>query len=170
MALNLEATPPPARATSPRKNAAEKRQDKRTSEREEAVNGLFQLGAAGCLMAHQVADGAAIAEHGPNIAHETALLAENNASFAKVIDYITAIGPYAGLLTACLPLILQVAVNHKRLPAEPLAQFGVVSPETLTAKLAAQAAVNQARMMEEAREAEREANEAMARLAENDAA
>lgn len=175
MALDLTRTPapPPKRGSKETKPAAPRpgSMAAKTAEREEAVNGLFQLGAATCMLLRQPADGAAVAEHGPKIAHETAVIAETNASFAKTIDYITAVGPYAGLMTACLPLILQILANHGKVPAEPLAQFGIVTPATLTAKMAAQAAANEARMMLEAQEAQREYAEYMAQIShESDAA
>jgi hypothetical protein len=168
MALDLSkattATPPPKRAaksTVARKAVA----SIKTSEREEALNGLFQLGAAGCLMFGSSADAAAIAQHAPNISRETAGIAETNETFGKYLDYITAIGPYAGLLTAVMPLVLQILVNHKRLPAEPLAGFGVVSPETLNAKMQAEAMQMEMELRQQAQAAEHEAARIQSQMA-----
>lgn len=155
MALDLSGpkTPPPAtkRATASKSYTAAK-----TAAREEGLNGLLQLGSALCLMLGQHADAGAIATHGPNIARETAGVAETNESFGKTLDYLTAVGPYAGLLTAVMPLGLQIAVNHGKLPAEPLSQFGVVAPEQLSQRIALDALRQEAAFAAEKAEFERE--------------
>lgn len=129
MALDLSQpkTPPPAKRPSVRQ-AAER---VKTSARQEGVDGLFQMAAAGCLMAKQYADAQACAEYGPKIAEETAKLAEQNEGVARVLDYITQIGPYAGLLTAVLPFGLQILANHGRVPASALTALGVKDPQIL---------------------------------------
>lgn len=147
MALDLTrtASPPPAKTrATPRVDT--KKQAEVTSTRAEGLNGLFQIGAAGCMMAGQYADAGAFSKHGPTISDEAAKLAETNESFAKTLDYITAIGPYAGLLTAVVPFVLQILVNHHRLPAEPLQQLGVDNPAVMEAKMKAD-------MLKQAREA-----------------
>jgi uncharacterized protein with beta-barrel porin domain len=159
MALDLSGpkTPPPAK----RAPASTARAKVKTNEREEALNGLFQLGSAALLIAKQPADAGAVATHGPNIARETANIAENNDNFAKTIDYITAVGPYAGLLTAVMPLVLQIMVNHNKLPAEPLSAFGVMHPDALTAQAQAKAMHQQAEIMQAQQEAMAEIDEMM---------
>lgn len=132
MALDLTkpVTPPPAHkreaASANKRNSA-----KVTSGREEAVNGLFQIAGALCLMAGQLPDAGTCAMHGPEISKQAALVAESNEGVAKVIDYITAVGPYAGLLAAAMPFALQILVNHKRIPP---GLMGTVAPEMLAAQ------------------------------------
>jgi len=172
MALDLSkaatVSPPPKRGgnTSSR-GAATVRQSLKTTEREEAVNGLFQLGAAITMFAGTPADAATVIHHGPAIAHETAQIAESNESFARVLDYLTSYGPYAALLTACMPMALQILVNHKKIPAEPFANFGVVPTETLEARMRAEAARQQMEMIRQAQRAEAEAAEMAQQLAES---
>lgn len=166
MALDLSAQkPPPLRAaSSPKPRASNNSQRK---QREEGLNGLFQLAGGACLMFGQWADAGACTNHGPNISRETAALAEENASIAKTIDYLTSVGPYAGLLTAVLPFALQILVNHGRIPAHPsLMQIGVLPPDLLSAQSQAEVAKAQAQYAEQMADARREQEEAMRNLAQ----
>jgi hypothetical protein len=169
MALDLSkaatATPPPKRSNA--RSTATVRQSLKTTEREEAVNGLAQLGAAIVMFAGTPTDAATVVHHAPAIAHEAAVIAETNESFARVIDYLTSAGPYAAMFTACLPLGLQILVNHKKIPAEPFANFGVVPSETLEARMRAEAAKQQMQMLRAAQDAEREAAEMAQELADS---
>jgi hypothetical protein len=169
MALDLSKSasvaPPPKRTAS--KGTATVRQSMKTAEREEAVNGLFQLGAAITMFAGTPTDAATVIHHGPAISRETARIAETNESFARVLDYLTNAGPYAALLTAAMPMALQILVNHKKIPAEPFANFGVVPSETLEARMRAEAAKQQLEMIREAQAAEAEAAEMAREMAES---
>jgi hypothetical protein len=133
--------------------------------REEAVNGIFQLGAFGLIVAGQPADAGALGKYGPGIAHEAASLAESNDGMAKAIDYITEAGPYAGLLTAAMPLVLQLLANHKVMKAEHLAGAGVVPPEALAAEVKA----DMARQQIQAQRAQAEAEQELAAMARENA-
>jgi hypothetical protein len=160
--MSLAQAPPRKRATSssvaPRKTQA----DKRT----EAVQGLFDLGSFGCIMMGQYADAAAIGMHGPNISGEVAKLAAADERIAAWIDRLTQVGPYAGLIGATLPLILQVLANHKRLPADKMpSQLGIIPPEALEAKAQAQAMQVAAAIQQEAQQAMDEAERTMADIA-----
>ena len=124
--------------------------------REEAVNGIFQLTAFGLVMAGQQADAGALAKHGGSIAHEAAKVAETSASLGSAIDYITEAGPYAGLITATMPLVLQLLANHKVMKAETLSGAGVVPPETLSAQVKADMARQQIQALRTQQEAEQE--------------
>lgn len=86
------------------------------SAREEAVTGVFQLVQFACVTGGNYADAAAIGAHAENISHEIVELADVNESVAKAIDFLLTAGPYAGLVTACLPLVLQIMANHNRIP------------------------------------------------------
>lgn len=162
MALDLtkaKPTPPPARGPRAAKTPAPLAQD-RIERRAESLGGLFGLGAAGLLMLGQGADSQALTMHGPGIALETAKLAETNEKIAKAADWLDQVGPYAGLLTAVLPLILQLAVNHDRMPAGIM---GTTTPDVLQAQAQANAARAAATMLEAQNEARRDAQEQIAR-------
>jgi hypothetical protein len=149
-----------ATSTKPtRQNAPQAASDK-MGDRERGLNGIFQLGSFGLMMAGQAADAAAVAKHGGPIAHEAAALAESDAGVAKILDYLTTAGPYAGLITACMPLAMQVMVNHKMVRAEVGRQLGIdiVAPEALEA----QAKTVQAKMAVAALHAQREAESELA--------
>lgn len=166
MAVDFSAatvTPPPTRKGGRPRAQAQTVTTKR-HEREEGLNGLFQVVSAGLLMARQPADAAAVAEHGPNISREAAILADQNGNVAKALDYITAVGPFAALLGAAMPLVLQILANHGTIPAAALAPMGVKDPKALQAQyeadalreyLAAQAEQQQA--LEQLAEVQREA-------------
>lgn len=108
--------------------------------REDAVNGIFQLAQLGCIITGQYADAGAITMHGPPIAHEVAELAKENDQIAKVTDWLLQTGPYAALVGACLPLIMQVMVNHNVVPADKMANANVVKPEVLESQIKTQMA------------------------------
>jgi hypothetical protein len=107
-------------------------------ENEEAVNGIFGLGAFALMLVKQPADAMAISIHGPGISHEIAVLAETNETFANLIKYITNVGPYAALVTAVMPLAMQLAVNHEKVSADSIPMDGIVSKQTLLDRAQAQ--------------------------------
>jgi len=147
-------TPPPAKAASKAKPSPT--QNAKRNAREEGVTGLFQLATAVCMMTGQHADAAAFGTHGPKIAPEIASIAEDYDKVGDVIDKLIAVGPFAGLLTAVLPLALQLAVNHGRGNAAVFADFGVVSKETLEAQGQAAAMRQATAAVEAQRQAEAE--------------
>jgi hypothetical protein len=129
----------------------------KTSSREDAINGVLQLGHFGLILARQYADAGALSMHGPAISHEVAELANTNEKIAKTVDYFLEAGPYAGLVTALMPFALQIMVNHKMVKAEHVAGGGVVTPEALEAQ-------TKAAMLRQAQEAIRAQHEAEAEL------
>lgn len=155
---------PPAARKTPNTSmgrASEKAREAKTIEREEGLNGWGQIGVGACLATGQFADAGAVSVHWPNVARETAALADKYESVANVVDKFVAAGPFAGLITAVMPLVFQVLVNHNRMPASPmLAQFGVMPKETL--ELQGQATAM--RMAQEALRAQQEAQAEMAAI------
>lgn len=155
--LKAAATAPPrstkaaARGTVTRRTVAPSTDHAR---RKELVEGVFGLGGLACLMAGQFSDSAAITMHAPGIAHEAATLAETNDGLAKGIDYLTTVGPYAALVTAAMPLVLQLAANHKLVKAEALAGVGVVSPDILESQMKADMLRKQTEAVKAQQEAE----------------
>lgn len=127
-----------------------------TAQREEAVNGLFQLGQLGCIIFGQYADAGAIGLHAPPIAAEAAELAEKNDQVAKGIDLLLQVGPYAGLVAAIMPLVLQIMANHKVIPAEKMSGANIVKPEVLESQIKTQMARQAMEAMRAQQEAERE--------------
>jgi hypothetical protein len=130
--------------------------------RAEAVNGIFQLGQSFLLMAKQYADAAAIGMHGPAISNELVALAETNETIGKGIDFLMTAGPYAGLVTATLPLVLQIATNHGRIPVVGIP--GVTDPKTLQAQMEAEVKTQAAMAIRAALEAQEMAAAAQADL------
>jgi hypothetical protein len=163
----FKAPPRQASGKTAAKVAAQKQADTaaKTGSREEAINGVFQLGHFGLILARQYADAGALSMHGPAVSHEVAELANTNEKIAKTVDYFLEAGPYAGLITALMPLALQIMVNHKLVKAEHVAGGGVVTPEAL----AAQTKAAMLRQAQEAIQAQRDAEaELRAMAAQNE--
>jgi hypothetical protein len=62
------------------------------------------------------------------------VLAETNETFANLIKYITTAGPYAALVTAVMPLAMQLAINHGKMTADAIPMEGIRSKEDLLAE------------------------------------
>lgn len=178
MALDLSSAPvAPPRRTPGTKAAQSKPQtaqvigytNPKTKEREEAANGLFQLAGFGLILTKNYADAGAIGKHSPKISHELALLSEKNDGVAHILDYLTEAGPYAGLITAVMPLTLQLLVNHKILKAEGMSGAGVVSPEALSAEVRADMARQTAEAVRSQQKAENELRQLAAEASANGA-
>lgn len=142
-----------------KKPSAQAAANSKTDQRENGLNGIFQLGAFGLMMANQPADAAAITKHGAPIAHEAALLAETNSGAARMLDYLTEAGPYAGLITAAMPLVIQLLANHQVVKPEVgrAMNLDIVAPEALEAE----AKTAQAQMAVRALHAQRDAEAAL---------
>jgi hypothetical protein len=122
----------------------------KTTARQEALSGIGKLATALLVMKGSYADAGAVAQHGPNVSRETALLAESNEKIASVVDYLTEAGPYMGLISAILPLALQLAANHNRLDASKLSpEFGVLPPDVLEKRIRAEVQEERARLERE---------------------
>jgi len=80
--------------------------------RTEAINGLGQLAQVPLIAFKQYADAAVIGKYWGNVSQELATLAESDPVIAKVVDPLLNVGPYAGLVVAVLPMVVQVLVNH----------------------------------------------------------
>lgn len=105
------------------------------------IAGVLQVPTAALAMAGRFKpvlayDAAAIAIHTPSIAEALNTLAQEEPRVAAVLDRVLAIGPYGAIVGVAVALTAQIAVNHKRLPAEAGAAFGAVEPDTLMASMA----------------------------------
>lgn len=152
--MPIATTPPPITASAPKPPTA--RQTKTAKARTEAVNGIWQLAGFGCMFTGNLADAGAISKHSPAITTELVNLAENDEKVANVIDKLANIGPYGAIMTAMIPMALQILVNHDRFKASPAtAQMGVVPRAALEAEIhmaMAEAEMHAQMMQQEAEE------------------
>lgn len=125
--------------------------------RQEALNGVLQIGQLVTVGMGQLADAGAIGMFGPPMVNETVKLAENNAKVARMVDLLVEVGPYAGILAAGIPFLAQILVNHKVIPAETFANAGVVTPDILAEQM-------KMTLMKQALEAQREQMRMMAEM------
>lgn len=169
MPLDLSSAPAPPPATkrkpAPGRPATKAATQAKKTERAEGLNGIFQIGTFALMMTGQVADAGAVSMHGEAISTQAAELAEADARIGRIIDYITAAGPYMALLSISMPLVLQIMVNHKRIPESAipaLSQVGVMSPGAMENKARADAMKLEMQMRQAALEAEAELREMIA--------
>src|SRR5580700_8256470 len=110
--MPITSAPPPPRNTANISGASPSKATPRvTKEREEAVAQLGMFAQVPLIATKQLADAATIGIHWPKISHEVAVLAETQESIANVIDPLMKVGPYAALIAAALPMLMQLAVN-----------------------------------------------------------
>jgi hypothetical protein len=124
----------PAATTAAKKAANESSAAQLLKDREEGVNGLFQIGQLACIMTGNWADAGAFETHGPNVSRETAQLGARYEKVGKSLDILSQVGPFTAIIGAVVPLILQIAANHNKIPADKVAGFGVVTPTILEAQ------------------------------------
>jgi hypothetical protein len=122
--------------------------------RKEALDGVMQLAQFGCLAFGNFADAGAIGLHGPPLVKEGVDLAGKNKAVAAKVDLLIEYGPYAGLVAAALPFVVQILCNHGLLKANQWANAGVVSAETLEYQMKATIAEQQMDALRKQREAE----------------
>jgi hypothetical protein len=155
-------TPGTSRASRPASQPA----PSRTAARAEAIDGIFQIAGTACVVTKNYADAGAIALHKDAIALETAKVADANEKVAALIDKLTSVGPYAGLLTAVLPLALQLAANHGRIDATKTGGLmGIQTPEVLAAQIRAEMDNKKAEFLREQELAARRASDAQMAVA-----
>lgn len=124
--------------------------------RTEALTGLGQLAQVPLIATKQHADAAVIGKYWGNISQEVATLAESQPAIAKFVDPLLNVGPYAGLVVAVLPMVLQVMVNHGI--AQPGA-MGTVPKNALAAQMEAELAQVELAAMQAQAQAEKAAQE-----------
>jgi len=156
--------PPPIRGTAGRPAAARAPKQSMRQQREEAVAGFGQLAQAPLIALHQYADAGAIGLHWPNVAREVASLADSQEQVARLIDPLIKIGPYTGLITAILPLILQIGVNHNRVPAGAM---GTVPAASLSAQVETAMAAIELQALQQQAEAEMQAQQLRDQIAKS---
>lgn len=156
MPLKTPDKPPAPRAKTQSRPVSVVSPEQRITARREAGEGFLQLLAFGCTLKGWTADAGAITKHGPRLAEEAAKVAESDETTARCLDFLGMAGPLAGLLTAALPLGLQLIANRRIVPAAALSSMGVVEPEVLEAEMRAALLAQQleAKRQAAAREAE----------------
>lgn len=127
---------PEVKVTTPKRNPpAQINEPSIREQRIDAIDGIWQIIGLGCIMTGQYADAGAIDMHGHGISIEAVNLAEKNAGIAKGADTLLQVGPYAAIVAVSMPLIVQVLVNHKVVPAEKMASANVVHPDVLESQV-----------------------------------
>lgn len=104
-----------------RKTTSTPRAKKKTgTDYREAVTGLLQVPAMALTMIgtstkkpEYLADAFMISHHSPGIASAISDIANDRPEVAAVLDKVLKVGPYSALLTALMPLAIQIAANHK---------------------------------------------------------
>lgn len=154
---NLPPVKPSANSATGKARAS--KADVRAQDRVEALTGFGMLAQVPLLATKQYADAGTITQYWPGVAKEIATLADTQPAIAKVIDPLLQVGPYAALITAALPMIMQLAVNHKMMPAGAM---GTVPGTLIGAQVEAGLAQQEIEALRAQREAEKAA-EAMRR-------
>ena len=123
----------PRSSASIKDNAPESAPEEKTKSelRQEALNGVLQVGQLAFLTLGQFSDAGAIGMHGPRLVDEIVSLADNNSKVASKVDLLLEVGPYAGIVAAAIPFLAQFFVNHNVIKAETFANAGVVEPSQL---------------------------------------
>jgi hypothetical protein len=130
--------------------------------RQEALNGVLQVGQLAALTFGQFSDAGAIGMHGPKLVSEVVSLAENNSKVASKVDLLIEIGPYAGIVAAAIPFLAQLFVNHGVVKAELFANAGVVPPDQLEQRMKLTLMQQAMEVQRQQMEMEREMQEARA--------
>lgn len=137
MTINPPVTPPPSKrnasSTPPKKTTPPDNPDQTKQDREDAVNGMWTAATMFCMMGGQWADAGAISMHGPNISREAAALSMRYEKIGNALDALANVSPFANLLGATLPLIFQLAANHKMIPAAGIP--GIKDPGVLESQM-----------------------------------
>lgn len=128
----LAAAPRPRKTTRP---AAPKRNE---PDYRPGILGLLQIPAMGLSMIGRQtknpalqADGYALAMHAPGLAEALNQTAKAQPSVARALDTLMKAGPYGAIIGAMVPLVMQLAANHKLM--NPAPQMGIHDPADLVA-------------------------------------
>ena len=136
----------------------------KAKERSEGLQGWAQIGSLVCISKGWFADAGAIGMHAPGLCDEAARLADDNEQVARVLDYLAMSGPYAALMGAALPLVMQLLVNHGKMPV-PAGVAGVMAPAALESQVKAEMMTMQAEMLKAEAQAKKALADAEAEIA-----
>jgi len=138
MPVNFTETAPPKKTTTTRRATPAPKTispDQIRQDREDALNGLFQLGGVVAMAFGKWADAGAINTHGPTISTETVKIADKYEAVGKSIDALAQVSPFAGLVAAVTPLIIQLAANHKMISPTQASALGATDPQVLSQQM-----------------------------------
>lgn len=124
--------PPKDGAPSPRKTRQYKSKSK--TDYRPGFLGIAQMGAFVASFFSPL-DAVAVTDHAPNIAEAVQVTADNDPKFAAAMDRILSAGPYAALISACVPLAMQVLHNHGHVPGEVVKTMGGRTRDEVTESL-----------------------------------
>jgi hypothetical protein len=96
--------------------------------------GITQLIAAP-LMIVAPEDAWALTQHAPNIVEALQVTSEVSPGLAGLLDRILSVGPWGLVITASLPLLVQVAANHRLIPGMVADALGAEDPAKIRAAL-----------------------------------
>jgi hypothetical protein len=96
--------------------------------------GIVQL-AAGVCMAVSPLDGYALSVGAPPLVEALQQTSETSPALAAVLDKIMSVGPWGLVIGAALPLIIQIAHNHKLIPAEVATSLGARDRDDISREL-----------------------------------
>lgn len=120
--------PRPGFAAAPRKAASSSK--KSGTDYRPGINGIFQMVAVP-LAFKAPADAAAVGHHGPNIAEALNELAKERPEVAAVLERLLAVGPYGLVISATLPLVLQILHNHDVIPEQMAVAVGATPKQEI---------------------------------------
>lgn len=74
----------------------------------------------------------------PGLARAISNLAAEEPQVAAVLDRLMTAGPYAEVIGAAIPMVVQLLTNHRRIPLQVAQTIGAVDPAAIAEGLAAQ--------------------------------
>lgn len=166
MPVNITETAPPKKTAAKRSVPAPKATPPETirKDREDAVNGVFQIGSLIAMTFGKWADAGAINTHAPGITTETVKIADKYDSLGNGIDALARVSPFAALVGVVTPLVIQLAANHKMISTQQAAALGATNPDVLAQQMQIQANREAIRIQMQIAEEKRRMAEEMADL------
>lgn len=156
---------PPRKATGARKAATRTLTVDESSailiKRESGLQDLAMIGGALLAVFGQHADSMAINMHAGPVLHETAKLSEKYEWLANGIDMAIKATPFTALLTAAMPLALQIGANHGWVKPGTMMGITILPPDVLEMQQKAHMARVAAEQMKAQQEAREQAEAAM---------
>lgn len=104
---------PPKGVAAPRAKSSGYRSKSKTDYRPGFL-GLAQMGAFVASFFSPL-DAVAVTDHAPRIADAVQVTADNDPKFAAAMDRILSAGPYAALISAVVPMAVQILHNHNEM-------------------------------------------------------
>lgn len=124
---------PPKGVSAPRARQASSKAKGKTDYRP-GLQGFAQIGAF-ITSFFSPLNAVAIQDHAPNIVEGAQTVADDNPAFAAKLDKVLAAGPWAALISPCVPLVVQILHNADRIPGSVVKQMGGRTKEEVIASL-----------------------------------